>query len=81
MVTTARTREREQVTLDWAQIQNSLGDALAPLGERETERPEKAVAAYRAALAGFEMVALCFIDGAGRGVADAKGLIAERSKH
>lgn len=49
MVGTARTRDgaayrealmertREQVPLDWAQTQNNLGDALAALGERESE--------------------------------------------
>jgi tetratricopeptide (TPR) repeat protein len=44
--------EREQVPLDWAVIQNNLGNALVTLGERDsgTARLEEAVAAYRAAL-------------------------------
>ena len=43
---------RERVPLSWAGSQDSLGDALRALGEREggTERLEEAVAAYRAAL-------------------------------
>jgi uncharacterized caspase-like protein len=43
---------REAVPLDWAMTQNSLGNALQTLGEREnaTERLEQAVAAYRNAL-------------------------------
>ena len=43
---------RERVPLEWAQTQNSLGNALQVLGEREsgTARLEEAVAAYRAAL-------------------------------
>jgi hypothetical protein len=43
---------RERVPLDWARTQNSLGDALLSLGEREsgTARLEEAVRAYRAAL-------------------------------
>jgi hypothetical protein len=45
-------RPRERVPWQWAETQNSLGVALARLGEREsgTARLEEAVAAYRAAL-------------------------------
>jgi tetratricopeptide (TPR) repeat protein len=45
-------RTRERVPLDWAETQNSLGNALLTLGEREsgTVRLEEAVVAYRAAL-------------------------------
>jgi tetratricopeptide (TPR) repeat protein len=43
---------RQQVPLDWAKTQASLGRTLAALGEREigTARLEEAVAAFRAAL-------------------------------
>jgi tetratricopeptide (TPR) repeat protein len=43
---------RERVPLQWAAIQNNLGNALWDLGKREsgTARLEEAVAAYRAAL-------------------------------
>ena len=43
---------RERALLDWAAIQNNLGNALAMLGEREgeTARLGEAVAAYREAL-------------------------------
>jgi Tetratricopeptide repeat len=43
---------REQVPLDWAMTQSSLGGVLRILGEREsgTARLEEAVAALRAAL-------------------------------
>jgi tetratricopeptide (TPR) repeat protein len=43
---------RERAPLDWATIQNNLGNALAVLGERESSTPrlEEAVAAYREAL-------------------------------
>ena len=43
---------RERVPLQWATIQNNLGDALARLGEREsgTAHLDEAVAALRAAL-------------------------------
>ena len=43
---------RHDKPLDWARIQNNLGNALASLGEREpgTERLEQAVAAYEEAL-------------------------------
>jgi hypothetical protein len=37
-------------SLDWAITQNSLGVALATIGESGTARLEEAVAAYRAAL-------------------------------
>ena len=39
-------RSRERVPLDWATTQNSLGNALATLGERESDtgRLEEAVA-------------------------------------
>jgi tetratricopeptide (TPR) repeat protein len=45
-------RTRARVPLDWARTQNSLGNALRKLGEREngTARLEEAVAAHRAAL-------------------------------
>jgi len=45
-------RTRARVPLDWAATQNSVGNALQILGEREggTARLEEAVAAYRAAL-------------------------------
>ena len=45
-------KARERVPLDWATIQNNLGNALEKLGEREsgTSRLEDAVAAFRAAL-------------------------------
>ena len=45
-------RTRARVPLDWAKTQNSLGNALAILGQRErgTARLEEAVAVYRAAL-------------------------------
>jgi tetratricopeptide (TPR) repeat protein len=45
-------RLREQVPLEWAETQASLGDVLRILGERErgSERLEQAVEAYRAAL-------------------------------
>ena len=45
-------RTRERMPLDWATTQNSLGNALASLGQRErgTQRLEEAVAVYRAAL-------------------------------
>ncbi len=45
-------RTRLRVPLDWARTQNSLGNALRSLGQREsgTERLEQAVDAYRAAL-------------------------------
>ncbi|MEO1249922.1 MAG: hypothetical protein AAFW76_08795, partial [Pseudomonadota bacterium] len=44
--------KRERVPLQWAATQNNLGNALATLGERETEtaRLEEAVGAYRLAL-------------------------------
>jgi tetratricopeptide (TPR) repeat protein len=43
---------RERVPLDWANIQNNLGNALQALGQREPgiQRLEEAVATYRAAL-------------------------------
>jgi tetratricopeptide (TPR) repeat protein len=43
---------RERVPLDWARTQDTLGDALTSLGQREsgTARLEEAVAAYREAL-------------------------------
>jgi tetratricopeptide (TPR) repeat protein len=43
---------RERVPLEWATIENSLGNALSHLGEREssTARLEEAVTAYRDAL-------------------------------
>ena len=43
---------QERVPLDWAMTQNSLGDALKALGQREngTARLEEAVRAYREAL-------------------------------
>src|SRR6202050_606572 len=43
---------RERAPLDWAMTQNNLGDALARLGEREsdTARLEEAAAAFRDAL-------------------------------
>jgi tetratricopeptide (TPR) repeat protein len=45
-------RSRQEVPLDWAGIQNNLGNEFAILGAREsgTARLEEAVAAYRAAL-------------------------------
>ncbi|HEU4562035.1 MAG TPA: tetratricopeptide repeat protein [Longimicrobium sp.] len=45
-------RPRAQAPLDWAMVQNNLGNALQLLGDREsgTERLEEAVKAYRAAL-------------------------------
>jgi len=51
----AELEPRERVPRDWAVIQNSLGNALEKLGERETgtERLEESVAAYRAALTEF----------------------------
>jgi tetratricopeptide (TPR) repeat protein len=47
---------RECVPLQWAAIQNNLGNALRSLGEREggTARLEQAVVAFRAALELFE---------------------------
>jgi tetratricopeptide (TPR) repeat protein len=49
--------ERIITNWEWALVQNNLGNALAMLGERErgVERLEEAVAAYRAALAVFEV--------------------------
>jgi hypothetical protein len=43
---------RARVPLEWAMMQNNLGNALTSLGQRETgtARLEEAVAAYRAAL-------------------------------
>jgi hypothetical protein len=43
---------RDRVPLDWATTQNSLGNALSSLGEREsgTARLEQAVAAWKACL-------------------------------
>ncbi len=44
--------DRIHTPLDWARVQDSLGDALATLGERKsgTARLDEAVIAYRAAL-------------------------------
>ena len=51
----AELEPRERVPHDWGMIQNSLGNALEKLGEREsgTERLEQSVAAYREALTEF----------------------------
>jgi tetratricopeptide (TPR) repeat protein len=45
-------RTLERVPLDWAATQNNLGNALARIGERESDtgQLEAAVAAYREAL-------------------------------
>jgi tetratricopeptide (TPR) repeat protein len=45
-------RPRERVPTDWARTQTDLGNALVTLGQREpgTERLQKGIAAYRAAL-------------------------------
>jgi tetratricopeptide (TPR) repeat protein len=45
-------RTRERLPLDWASVQNNLGNVLRVLGERGsgTERLEEAVAAYESAL-------------------------------
>jgi exonuclease VII small subunit len=43
---------RDRLPLQWATMENNLGNALSRLGERDsgTARLEEAVAAYRAAL-------------------------------
>ncbi|MFZ2004702.1 MAG: hypothetical protein WAV02_06430, partial [Stellaceae bacterium] len=49
--TAQRRYSRERQPLEWAMLQNNLGNALAALGERETgtQRIEEAIAAYREA--------------------------------
>ncbi len=52
---TLKDRTRERAPLDWARIQNNLGNSLWTLGEREsgTARLDQAVDAYRNALAEY----------------------------
>src|SRR5580698_3523394 len=47
-----RRYSREKQPVEWAMLQNNLGNALAALGEREsgTQHVEEAIAAYRGAL-------------------------------
>ena len=45
-------RFREKFPLDWAMVQNSLGNALSKLGERESDKKHlrEAITAYQEAL-------------------------------